>query len=571
MKFSDLANYLEKLEKTSSRNEITQILADLFRKTDIHDIEEVIYLLLGQLAPKYKGIVFNLAERMMQQVLAKAYDKSLDFIKGEYKRMGDVGSVAESLSAKRTSNLSVREVYDNLQAIATDEGEGTQERKIDSLANLLKDLDAKSARYVARIPVGRLRLGFSDKTILDSLSWMTKGNKSAKGELERAYQVLPDVGLLAKRVKIEGLEAATNNPKPAVGVPILPMLAQRLKDPIQMVEKMGKVAIEPKLDGLRIQIHFKKGKTGFVMAFTRNMNETSWMFPELSQAGRYINATQAIIDTEAIGLDEATKALADFQSTMTRRRKYEIAEHAKKIAIKFYCFDILFKDDVNLMHLSYLERRKVLEKTIKKGNLFEIVDNVLTDSPDDIRKLNQIKRSEGLEGIMIKKVESAYIPGRTGWRWVKMKEDEKSFGKIADTVDVVIMGYSAGRGKRADFGLGQFLCGVVDGDYIKTTTKIGTGLKDLQFRELNKRFTSLVVSKMPKEYVVHKDYYPDFWVSPEVVVEIAGDEITKSPKHTSGLAVRFPRLVKFRDDKDKNQATTVDELVKLYKLQYGKG
>jgi DNA ligase-1 len=297
------------------------------------------------------------------------------------------------------------------------------------------------------------------------------------------------------------------------------------------------------------------------------MNETSWMFPELKNAGKYIKGREVILDTEAVGVDEKRQKLANFQATMTRRRKHEIKKYASSVPIKFYVFDILFKNGKSFMDKNYKERRKELEKTVKKGPLFEIVDHVVTNNPSEISTLNVKKRKEGLEGIMIKKTDAGYAPGRTGWRWVKMKEAEKAKGKLADTIDCVVMGYSRGRGKRAKFGLGQFLAGVRNKNKIKTITKVGTGLTDKQFKELNKRLKKITVEEKPKEYDVHKDYEPDFWVKAKEIIELAGDELTKSPKHTSGVAVRFPRLVKFRDDKSVGQITTMKEIKALYKLQ----
>jgi len=286
MKFSDLAIYLDKLEKTSSRIKITEILAELFKKADKREIDKVIFLSLGGLAPPYQEIVFNIAERMMLRVIAEAYGKEVSEVRMLYKQKGDLGDVAYALSTKykvRSKKLSVSQVYDELLRIAQDEGEGSQERKVKSTAKLLGELNPLSVKFVARIPVGNLRLGFSDKTILDALSWMETGDKSAREDLERSYFVLPDVGLLAKQVKVKGVKKATVHPKPVVGVPVLPMLAQRLKSPAEMIEKMQEVAVEPKFDGLRIQIHYKKGpprlakssrrEAGFVKAFTRNMNE----------------------------------------------------------------------------------------------------------------------------------------------------------------------------------------------------------------------------------------------------------------------------------------------------------
>lgn len=573
MRFKTLAQYLQKLEKTVSRNEMTVVLSQLFSKTEVGEIDKVCYLVLGILAPAYRSIVFNLAERMMIQVVAKAAGVDLEKVKKIYKEKGDLGDVVEEIATsnkrQKTRDLSVSEVYEEMVKVAKEEGEGSVERKIEGMSALVAKLDPSSAKFIVRIPLGRLRLGFSDKTIIDALSWMEKGDKSGRKQLERAYQVLPDVGFLAREVKKNGIEKATKNVRPKVGVPIEPMLAQRLKSPTEMIKKMEKVAVEPKLDGLRVQIHFKSGKDGFVKAFTRNLNEITQMFPELNELGKHIWAKEAIFDTEAIGVDEKTAKMANFQTTMTRRRKHEIEERAKSLPITFYVFDCMYKDGKSLMDEDYLKRREVLKSAVREGKLLRLTDYEVTDDPKEIERLEQEKVDEGLEGIIVKRVDSGYVPGRTGWRWVKMKESEMALGKLADTVDVVVMGYTRGRGKRAQFGIGQFLAGVVDGEEIKTITKVGTGLTDEEFTEMAKRLKKIEVKDKPRQYEVHKDLEPDFWVEPEVVVELAADEITVSPKHSSGYALRFPRLVKFRDDKDAMGATTVGEIKRLFGMQKG--
>jgi DNA ligase-1 len=309
-------------------------------------------------------------------------------------------------------------------------------------------------------------------------------------------------------------------------------------------------------------------------AFTRNLNETSWMFPELDNLRDHTKAKELILDCEAVGLDEDKKSLANFQKTMTRRRKHQIDKATEKVPISFYLFDVILVDGKNFMDKSYLKRRKKLEKVIESGKEFSIVDYLVTEDPKVIGEEEKKKVDEGLEGIIVKRVDSKYVPGRTGWRWVKMKEPEEQIGKLSDTVDCIVMGYSRGRGKRADFGVGRFLAGVVDegknlpaGRQVKTITKVGTGLTDDQFKELNKRLKKLKIQKKPKSYDVHKDLKPDFWVEPKLVVELAADEITKSPNHTAGFALRFPRLVKFRDDKSADQATSLKEIKQLLKLQ----
>src|SRR3989338_2772925 len=570
MKFEKLSVYLDKLEKTSSRIEITKILADLFKEARYEEIDKIVYLLLGSLAPSYEGVVFNLAERMMMRILAKAFGKEVDYVTRLYKQKGDLGEVAQELATTKGTNISVSEIYEKLLAIAQEHGDASQERKINETANVLSMLDPLSARFVARIPVGRLRLGFSDKTILDALSWMETGGKSKKADLESAYNIRPDVGLLARMVKERGIEKAAKEIDPHIGVPIMPMLAQRLKSPSEMIEKMKRVYVEPKFDGLRIQIHYKK--SGFdngkrVKAFTRNLNETSWMFPELNEIEKQIAADDVILDSEAIGVDEERKTLANFQTTMTRRRKHDIEQIAAKMKIRFYVFDLMLKNQKSLINETYIKRREELDKTIKKGNVLQVVNYEVTERSERINELMRKELKEGMEGIIVKRADSSYIAGRTGWRWVKMKEEETSYAKLADTVDAVIMGFTAGKGKRVSFGVGQFLAGIRVKDTFKTITKVGTGLTDEQFRELKRRLKGLEVKEKPKNYLVNKLLEPDYWVTPEIVVEIAADEITNSPTHTAGLALRFPRLIKFRDDKSYEEATTVGELKNLFKLQ----
>jgi len=593
---------MDRLEKVSSRLEITRILSELYIASQPKEIDKTTYLILGILAPSYKGIVFNLAERMMLKVLAQAYDTDIDKVKKLYKEKGDLGNVAEGLAQNlklppgrvrdKAQNLSVLNVYELLLVIAQDAGEGSQERKIQKMADLLKIVDPLSARYISRMPVGRLRLGFSDKTILDALSWMEVGDKTKKVKLERAYQVIPDVGLLAKHVKEVGIDKAVKNIKPVVGIPVLPMLAQRIKSPKEMIDKMGEVVVEPKFDGLRVQIHFKRGKggsqidssfrasngtqlnaqsaiqSGEVKAFTRNLNNIVDMFPELKEIGKYITADEVILDTEAVGMDPEMKQLANFQTTMQRRRKYEIEQKAKDIPVRFQVFDMIFVDGKSLMDEPYLKRRVILEKVFKDNTLFVVDEKIATTDPDVINDEYRKNIAEGLEGVIVKKANAEYVPGRTGWRWVKMKQEEEASAKLSDTVDCVVMGYTAGRGKRALFGLGQFLAGIIDYDVIKTVTKIGTGISDEQFRELFIRLRKLKVKDKPKEYGdVSKLIIPDVWVEPSLVVEIAADEITKSPIHSAGYALRFPRLIKFRDDKSWDEATTLKELKRLSDFQ----
>lgn len=561
MNFSDLSVYLDKLEKTASRLEITTILSDLFNKTDEAEIDKVVYTSLGVLAPNYEGMVLNLAEKLMIRAIALAYTIETTEVLKKYKKTGDLGTVAQSLAKNKGNGLSVVEVYQQLWDIAEDSGERSVERKIEKMADLLKDLDPLSAKFVSRIPIGKLRLGFSEKTVIDALA---NHDKAIKVGIENAYNIRPDIGYIAKLVKGKKLREA----KPKLGVPVVPMLAQRLNSATEMIKKMGTVSVEPKFDGLRIFIHFRR-KDNFLKIFTRNMNYLDEnIFPELKKVGEFIKADEAILDTEAVGVDPIREMFLDFQKTIQRRRKHNIEKSSIDIPLQFQVFDLLLVDGKSLIHTPYLERREELEKRIIGGSLLRIDENEVTDNPDVIKNLHLKYLKKGLEGVVVKKANSHYVSGRTGWNWVKMKEVEGTRGKLSDTVDCLIMGFTQGKGKRAGFGVGQFLAGVkTNNDTFVTVTKVGTGLSDDQFKILFKVLSGLKTKDKPKEYEVHKELYPDFWVLPEVVVELAADEITKSPKHTAGWALRFPRLVRFRDDKKPADATTMSELKELFNLQ----
>ena len=569
MLFKELALYLEKLEKTASRNEITQILADLFKKTTPPEIDKVAYMLSGQLAPTYRGINFNLAEKMMVRIIAEAYNVSREKVQSEFKKRGDIGVVAESLAEGRGGSLEVVEVYGRMLKIALEGGPGSQERKIKETAELLTSLDSLSARYLARIPVDNMRLGFSDMTILDALSVMAVGDKSARKEIEAAFNVMVDIGKIAKVVKEKGIKGLIYL-QPEPGTPIRPSLAERLPSAEKILEKVAsddtkEVVVEPKYDGFRTQVHIRGEE---IAIFSRNLENTTAMFPDLVKAIKKLKVKSAIFDGEAIAYDPKSDRFLPFQETAQRKRKYGIAEAVLNFPLKLFIFDILYKDGQNLLNHPFTERRKILEKTISRIDGLEITRQEVTGDPDKIRDLIKEYLSEGLEGAVIKKMDAPYKAGARGYHWVKYKKTTVS--GMADTIDCLVMGINKGKGKRTGFGVGAFLVGVRDssaGAKFKTTSKIGTGLTDEQWRELDKRATGLEVGKKPEEYEVNKNLTPDVWCRPALIVEILADEITRSPIHTAGLALRFPRLIKFRDEKGPGEATTVKELEELYNMQ----
>jgi len=589
MNVETLSQYLEKLEKTTSRNEITAILADLFAQASAEEIDKICYLLLGRLAPGYRSIEFNLAEKMMIKVLAFAFSKTEQEIRKKFKQLGDLGDIAFPLSnTDSASNLSVTQLHQRLLKIAQQAGSGSQERKIKLLAQLINQSDNLSNKYLVRIPIGKLRLGFSDITILDALSWMKTKDKSLRPALEKAYNISADIGLVAKTFKKGGLRAIQKI-KPQTGIPIRPALTERLPTAEKIIEKMGQPAVEPKYDGFRVQIHldrdrrFGKEKTAlfnphgcFVRIFSRRLENTTPMFPEIVAAAQKLPVQSAILDGEAIGIDPKTGKFLPFQETAQRKRKYQVAQAAKEIPLKVYVFDLLYLNGQPLLDQPLSRRRRQLEscfnvlihrnKVRQKRLVLQLTPQKVVTDPKTLDQLFHYWVKRGLEGIVCKKTNSPYRAGKREFTWVKYKRAMKSH--LADTVDCLVMGYYRGRGKRSGFGIGAFLVGIwhPKKEAFVTIAKIGTGLTDDQWRKIRQKVDQTKTVKRPKEYQVPKELIPDVWTNPEVVVEIEADEITKSPLHTSKFALRFPRMQRFRDKKP-TDVTALPEIKELFKMQ----
>ncbi|HYD34917.1 MAG TPA: ATP-dependent DNA ligase [Vitreimonas sp.] len=596
MHFTAFAAHLEKLEATASRLSLAALLAELYQELQPAEIQPASYLLQGSLVAEYESLEFQLSDKMVIRALARlvatrgttsSATQSDLFGESEvsdaeqqvaawYKETGDLGLVALRLGEGNASEITLLDTYQRLQAIAQESGAGSQERKLQGLEDLLLQLDAIGRKVVVRIILGNLRLGFSTMTMLDALSWAVTGGKTENKMLETAYQKKADIGALAAAYLTawrEGADAAAratllNEYSVAVGVPVLPALCQRLESAAEIIEKMGEVIAEPKYDGVRVQIHIIKksaqSASSTIKTFTRSLEENSHQFPELWSIIDDLKCQSCILDAEAIGFDKATGKLLLFQDTITRKRKHGVEERASEIPLRFFVFDIIELDGRSLLDTPLQERKEALEKLFQDNETIQHTPYIVTEIPETLREFHEAQLAEGLEGAVIKQRYSGYQSGRKGWSWVKIKEAEGTTGKLRDTVDCIVMGYYVGRGKRAGFGLGAFLAGVLNEQgIVKTIAKVGTGLSDEQFVQLKQRTESLRSDEPPAVYDVAKALQPDVWLKPEVVVEIAADELTVSPNHTAGWALRFPRLVNFREDKTWAQATTIDEIKQL--------
>ena len=584
MNISVLSNYLEKLENTASRNDMILILAELFEKVPADVFDKVMYLLQGRVAPLFVPLEFGMADKMMLKAIALAFNIPEKEAGEEFRKIGDLGEIAQKLHKGRDKGkeVSVSEVFETLKIVAQTGGAGSVEKKVGMISDLLKDLDPLSCRFVSRIPVAKLRLGFSDMTVLDSLSWMLKRDKSLRPEIERAYNIRPDLGIIGKKIKEDGI-AGLEKVLPSVFTPILMARAERLSSGQEIIDKIGECAVEPKFDGFRLQVHFD-GKD--VKLFTRNLEEVTFMYPDVEAGIReQIKASEVVLEGEAIAYNPDTNEYLPFQLTAQRKRKYDIEEMARRIPLKLMVFDLLYLDGKNYIPESYTKRREALSKIINTGKTIYLAEEEIFNDGKKIENFFDDAISRGLEGILAKKLDGTYQAGARGWNWIKLKRSYQS--KLEDTVDCVVMGYYAGRGKRTSFGMGAFLIGVYNAqkDMFETIAKIGTGLTDEEWKELFKRSEKIKVSHKPVLYEVDKWLEPDVWVNPSIVVEIKADELTRSPVHTAGrimkpsksgsafdvdvpgYALRFPRLERFRDDKKPEDSTTLKEVEEMFKLQ----
>lgn len=580
MKFKHLSFFFEKIEETASRLVITEYLADLFKEIAPEQIDKTVYLLQGRIRPSFESLEFGVAEKTVVKSILSAFNLEKKLFDSEYRISGDIGKTAEKFKKEIMSleekDLSIDEVYRDFYRLATSSGNGSQEVKINILAHLLRQSDPLSCRYLVRIPLGIMRLGFSDMTVLDALSWMIKGDKSLRPVIEKAYHVRPDLGFIARTIKEKGVDGL-NKIGPEVFTPIIMMRAERLSSGQEIVDKIGRCAVEPKYDGFRLQVHYKNDQ---VKLYSRNLEEVSYMYPDIIEGvKKEVRAKEIVFEGEAVGFDPKTEAFLPFQETVQRKRKYDIESKAKEIPLKLFAFELLYKDGENLVGIPYDERRKKLEKSLEvSGKISQdtilLAPGELTDEGPKIELLFDEAIAKGLEGIIAKKLDGIYQPGARGWNWIKFKRSYSS--KIDDTIDCLVMGYDVGKGKRAGFGIGAFLVGVYDTQYDRyvTVAKIGTGLTDEEWQEIRKRCDKIRTDDT-KGYEVDKMMSVDVWVKPSLVVEIKADEITKSPVHTagrsnknsSGLALRFPRLVRFRDDKNPQETTTLTELEEMFAKQ----
>ena len=573
MRLAEFAKHLDRLEGMSSRRAIVLVVADLLEAADQGTREAIVFLLQGQLRPPYEGVELGVAARLLVRILADAYAASHATVERLFDRTGDLGLAAQRLAPpRRRGGLTVHGAYRSLLAAAAVAGSGSVERKVALLVGLLRRATPLEAKYLVRFVQGRLRLGVGDQTLLEATAVAALGDGRRKRVVEHAYNVRADLGQVV-RLAFAGGEHGLARIAPQAGIPVRPALAQRLRSAEEIIARLGAVQAEPKYDGFRLQLHRSGNR---VRAFSRRLEDVTPMFPELTDGLRQqLRARRAIIEGEAVGYDRASGAFLPFQITMTRKRKSGITQAAASHPLRLFAFDLLSADGRNYLPRPQAERSRRLRALLPftPDDPLAVTEAITTARPRELQAYFVRMQRRGLEGIVAKRPDAPYGAGARQYNWVKLKGAYQE--ALRDTVDVVLVGYLVGRGRRAALGIGSLLGAVYDPgqDRFRTVAKIGSGPSDQEWRKLRRLLDAQARGSRPRR--VDSRLTPDVWVEPKYVVEVLADEITRSPLHTCGksgaepgYALRFPRMLNgVRSDKAAEDATTEREVLDLYTLQ----
>jgi DNA ligase 1 len=583
VQFGELAAAYERLEGESKRLAARAILVDLIRPLRPPVLGEVLFLSQGMLRPEYEGVELGVADSLARRAVALATGAEESEIRRRTKESGDLGSTAAELLGQGSrldaggGSLTVPGVYQELVRIAEAKGEGSQESKINILVDLLGRATPTEAKFLVRFVLGTLRVGVREMTILDALTQaFADGSKEARAQVEAAFNLSSDLALVAGSLVQDGLPGLSSIGL-TVGRPVRPMLAEREPTLAAVLERMGgSAALEIKYDGLRVQAHVPK--SGKVRLFSRRLEELSAQFPELVAAiPDAIRATPAIVEGECVSVDLDTGELQPFQAISRRRgRKYDLVKAQEEIPVCLFLFDVLMANGEPVYSRAFPDRRSVLERIVTSGDRVKLAEQRVVADVDAATAFLDEAIAAGGEGVMAKslKPESSYRAGARGYWWIKYKRDY-TVG-LSDSIDGVVVGAFAGRGRRAG-RWGAFLLAVYDPkrDRFESFTKVGTGFDDAMLAEMPRRLKELEVDEKPA--AVETALTPDRWMRPKVVLEVRGAELTVSPIHRAafgavragaGLALRFPRFTgRFREDKGPTDATTSHELLEMYRAQ----
>jgi DNA ligase-1 len=556
--FLDFAALCQRVEETSGSLDKIDLVAAFLGKLDEAELAVCCNYVMGTLFPPGLDLDLGVGPSILYQALARACGCPLSQVTDMLKATGDPGLVAAGMVEKKRpqglsafldgneseSLLSIMEVHDRFLAIARSSGRRSQDIKIKNLQFLFSHARPLEARYIARLAIEDMRIGVGEGGIRDAVARAFAAAGADSEKVERAYNLTNDMGLVAAAARqgtLDRLSVMINHP-------IKMMLATLGEGIPAALAEIGTAAVEWKYDGARVQIH-KDGER--VRVFSRRLENVTASLPEMVEAARRIKAESAILDGEAVAVGSDGRPMA-FQEILKRfRRKYHVARLAKEIPLRLFLFDLIYLEGESLADRPLKERRALLEGVAEADLL---ADQMLSDNPVEVAAAYERALEAGHEGLIIKNPASAYAPGKRGKNWLKIKP-------VMETLDLVVIGAKWGEGRRASF-LGSYRLACLDqsSGRLLDVGWVATGLTDEALADLTEMFRELFILEKGMEVEI----------KPAVIFEVAYEEIQKSPNYSSGYALRFPRMVRVRDDKSLEEADTLERILSLYRSQRGR-
>ena len=578
MEFSIIAEIFERMENTTKRIELTNLLVELLKKTPKKIIPNAVYLLQGIIRPNFEGVELGVAEKLAIRAISKSSGLSIKKIEDDYKKCGDLGITASNILKLKTQTtftaekITLERVYETLFRIAKLVGKGSQDLKMKYISSLLNDATPLEAKFVLKILLGTLRLGIAENTIMDALAIAFTGKKENKEQIENAYNVSSDLGKVSLLIATDGIDEIKKF-KISLFSPIRPMLADRVKSEKEAIKKMPEIfAAEYKLDGERVQIHKQANE---VILFSRRLENITKYYPDIVEnVKKSLSVNEGVFEAEIVPVNENTGEFLPFQELMHRRRKYKLEKAISQYPITVNFFDVLYFDKKDCLNLEYSERRKILEKLVNEDDFSKLVPMLLVKNENEIEDFLENSINSGCEGLMLKTLDAPYRAGARGSNWLKLKREYRN--ELGDSLDLIVIGAYFGRGRRTGL-YGTLLLGTYnpDKDNFPSVCKVGTGFTDESLDQLYQILSNKITLK--KNSRVVSEMEADVWFEPELVLEIVASEITLSPIHKTGLnlirkgsgfALRFPKFTgKIRYEKAVEDASTDEEVLTLYKGQ----
>ncbi len=551
MEFRMLADLCEKLERTTKRNLMIEVVAEFLKKLSEEEIKPAISMMLGRPFPKYDERTLDVSWATLRDIIRSLSGAGWAIFHSAFRSTGDIGAATQITFERRAphkqstlfeKSLTILEVKRIFEHIADLKGQGSREKKERLIEALLDRSTPLEAKYLVKIMISEMRTGFQEGLMEAAVS---RAFSIPLKDVQTASMLTGDISEVAYLCQKYGKERILN-----LGFkifrPVKPMLAQMAENLEEAFkEHGGKTALEYKLDGARIQIHKSNGE---VRIFSRRLTDVTKSLPEIVRLVRKeVKAKEAILEGEVIAVSEEGRPMP-FQHLMRRfKRVYEIDKIAKSIPVKLYLFDILYIDGENLIKNPYIERRSRLKLSAGKISLTK---QLITEDLKEAESFLKMAVNEGHEGLMAKRLDSPYTPGVRGKHWFKVKE-------VLPPLDLVIVAAEYGYGRRHNW-LSDYYLAAKKGDGFTVVGKTFKGLTDREIAEMTRRLKKIALKEEGNMVIV----------PPKIVVEVAYNEIQRSLKYESGMALRFARITRIRDDKNPEEADTIETLRKIYVSQF---